>query len=731
MRWQVVSELKRHVWEPLAGEADAHERELMRMLWGLAAVAAFVFGAWRISRGEWFMASLDIGIAAAVLLFRSWAIRARALGPVTLATAMFSAFLAVLVARLGIEYGVYWSYALLPAVFLIVPPSIGWPVWAVGMLLCVSTLPSTAAMLVFVGSHGLIAGYCSLFAAQMKGQRARLMERTREAERGARIQSALYAIAELSSRELPREEMLRSLHAEIASLVYAENLHIALYDPLAERIEFVYFADANDCREALGLGSQCALAELQYGLSWHVLTSGRALRGSLQEIEQQLCDRGPLQVRGTLPVEWLGVPMVSEGQVRGLLAVQTYQPGVHFNPADEALLSYVGNHVLQALERSRVLSLLAGLYDSIPGLLLVLDAELRLVRVNREALQLLGYDRAKLHQSGLDAIFPEARARLGALLGAATRGSLREEVELLRRDGEWLPVLLSASAQRDEDGRLRNLLLVGQDLRERKRLELELRHSQKLESLGQMAAGIAHEINTPMQFIGDNLGFVEQAAQDLVALAEGHGSDGVDLDYLRRRVPRAIARAREGVERVSHIVSAMRQFAHPGASREPVDLNALVQNAVTVATHSFKYIADLELDLAELPTVPVVRGDLGQVLLNLIANAAHAMEEQYAVVGGRGHLRIATRRIEGRNIVEISVQDDGTGIPEAVKARLFEPFFTTKPVGKGTGQGLALTRSIVVDRHGGELLVEDVKPHGARFVIHLPLFPAEPPATAT
>jgi two-component system NtrC family sensor kinase len=725
MRGHRLSELKRQVCESLAGDADDHERELMRMLWGLAALAALVFALWRLARGEWSMAALDFAIAVVVLIFRRWASRAPTLGPVTLATAVFSAFLSVLVARLGIENGIYWSYALLPAVFLIVPPTIGWVVWAAGMLLCVSTLPSTAAALVFIGSHGLIAGYCSLFAAQMKGQRARLMERTREAERGARIQATLYAIAELSNRELTREEMLRRLHAEIAGLIYAENLYIALYDPLAERVEFVYFADVNDCRAALGLGAQCPLVDLEHGLSWHVLTSGRALRGSLRDIEQQLRGQAPLKVRGTAPVEWLGVPMVSEGQVRGLLAVQTYTTGVHFNAADEALLGYVGKHVLQALERSRVLSLLAGLYDSIPGLLLVLDIELRLVRVNREALQLLGYDRADLHRRGIAAVFPEAKARLAAFFGASQCASLREEVELLRMDGESLPVLLSVSAERDEEGRLRHLLLVGQDLRDRKRLEVELRHSQKLESLGQMAAGIAHEINTPMQFIGDNLGFVEQASQDLVALAEGRGADGLDLDYLRRRVPRAIGRAREGVERVSRIVSAMRQFAHPGASREPADLNALVQNAVTVATHSFKYTADLELDLGELPAVPVVRGDLGQVLLNLIANAAHAMEEQYAAAGGRGHLRIATRRIEGRDLAEIRVQDDGTGIPEAVKSRLFEPFFTTKPVGKGTGQGLALTRAIVVDRHGGELWVEDVQPHGTCFVIRLPLFPAE------
>jgi len=264
------------------------------------------------------------------------------------------------------------------------------------------------------------------------------------------------------------------------------------------------------------------------------------------------------------------------------------------------------------------------------------------------------------------------------------------------------------------------LLVVAVDLRERKRLEMELRHAQKLESLGQLAAGIAHEINTPMQFISDNLHFVGQAVGDLVALSDGTADrSAVDIEFLRKRLPRALDRAQEGVARVSRIVGAMRLFAHPGVTPEPVDLNALVENAVTVASNSYKYVADLDLGLSEVPTVLAVRGDIAQVLLNLITNAAHAIEERVGSTGERGNLRVGTRcTTAGR--VEVLIEDDGSGIPDEIAHRVFDPFFTTKPVGKGTGQGLAIARTIVVDKHGGELVFERVQPHGTRFIVSLP-----------
>lgn len=373
-------------------------------------------------------------------------------------------------------------------------------------------------------------------------------------------------------------------------------------------------------------------------------------------------------------------------------------------------------------QMSRVFSYLAGLYDLIPGLLLVLDGGFRVTRANSEAIKLLGYSETALRGSTLDRLLPASAEVVQPFLSGVERASRRGEFAFRCADGSDLPVLLSSAAQYDEEGELQSLLLVGLDLRERKRLELELRHAQKLESIGQLAAGVAHEINTPMQFISDNLHFIEQCASDLLGLADGERRrEDLDLDFLRRRLPRAIERAHDGVQRVSRIVGAMRLFAHPGVSLEHVDVNALIENAVTVSANAFKYIADLDLKLSEVPTVPAVRGDLGQVVLNLITNAAHAMEAEFGEQGQRGLLRIATRFLEPQAQVEIAVEDNGCGIPEAIAHRVFDPFFTTKPVGTGTGQGLSISRAIVVDKLRGELAFERVSPHGTRFLIRLPV----------
>jgi len=371
-------------------------------------------------------------------------------------------------------------------------------------------------------------------------------------------------------------------------------------------------------------------------------------------------------------------------------------------------------------QMSRVFDYLSGLYDLMPGVLVSLDADLRITRYNSEAARLLGDAGTGLPTTDFRVLLRDADTVFAPCLSGASRETLRCEATLVRTDGSELPVLLSACAQFGDGEVPIGLLVVAVDLRERKRLEMELRHAQKLESLGQLAAGIAHEINTPMQFISDNLHFVGQAVGDLVALSDGTADrSAVDIEFLRKRLPRALDRAQEGVARVSRIVGAMRLFAHPGVTPEPVDLNALVENAVTVASNSYKYVADLDLSLSEVPTVLAVRGDIAQVLLNLITNAAHAIEERVGSTGERGNLRVGTRcTTAGR--VEVLIEDDGSGIPDEIAHRVFDPFFTTKPVGKGTGQGLAIARTIVVDKHGGELVFERVQPHGTRFIVSLP-----------
>ena len=278
-------------------------------------------------------------------------------------------------------------------------------------------------------------------------------------------------------------------------------------------------------------------------------------------------------------------------------------------------------------------------------------------------------------------------------------------------------------------------------------MELQLIHGQKLESVGQLAAGIAHEINTPTQYVGDNLHFLADAFADLhgvlrmqeqllrlledplsppEAVARARtGVDAADTGFLLEEIPQAIEQAIDGVTRVSTLVKAMKEFSHPGAKEKvPADLNNAIQSTITVARNEWKYVAEMETFLdAELPLVPCLVSEVNQVVLNLIVNAAHAIgEAQRNSAPGKGALgKITIRTRACPPWAEIRVEDSGCGIPPAARGRVFDPFFTTKEVGKGTGQGLAIARSTVVDKHGGSIAFETETGRGTTFVVRLPL----------
>jgi signal transduction histidine kinase/CheY-like chemotaxis protein len=280
----------------------------------------------------------------------------------------------------------------------------------------------------------------------------------------------------------------------------------------------------------------------------------------------------------------------------------------------------------------------------------------------------------------------------------------------------------------------------------RKRIEHELAQAHRLEAVGQLAAGIAHEINTPTQFVGDNTRFLKDAFNDINVLFDKFqkllqaAKDGntppdllteidtclsnADFQYLNKEIPMAINQSLEGVERVSKIVKSMKEFSHPGANiKQPIDLNSAIESTLTVARNEWKYVADLQLDLApDLPLVTCLPGDLNQVFLNLIVNAAHAMESKLGESPQeKGTLTVRTWCDE--NAVFIQIQDTGTGIPADIHDRIFNPFFTTKNVGRGTGQGLAIARSIVVDRHGGEISFQTEIGQGTTFTVKIPIQP--------
>jgi two-component system, NtrC family, sensor kinase len=351
------------------------------------------------------------------------------------------------------------------------------------------------------------------------------------------------------------------------------------------------------------------------------------------------------------------------------------------------------------------------------------------------------------------AIHPEERqSTLEAWKQAADAGrEWSNEIRLLTPSGEMRWGQMVTSPMFGPNGTLLGYVGTVEDITarktiegERNAIEVQLRHAQKLEAIGQLAAGIAHEINTPTQYIGDNTRFIRDAFGDLSKLIENYeklfqasrqkgvtpqlieqvdaARQAAEVDYLLNEVPKALTQSLEGVERVATIVRAMKEFSHPGNStKTAVDLNHAIESTITVARNEWKYVAEVETDLDRgLPPVPCLAGEFNQVILNLIINATHAISD---VVGdgskGKGTITVSTRR-QG-DWVEIRIKDTGAGIPEKIRGRIFEPFFTTKGVGKGTGQGLAISRSVVVDKHGGSISFETALGTGTTFIVRLPL----------
>jgi PAS domain S-box-containing protein len=355
---------------------------------------------------------------------------------------------------------------------------------------------------------------------------------------------------------------------------------------------------------------------------------------------------------------------------------------------------------------------------------------------------------------------PSYRAEVTAALRAGKTFHVEDQVT--RRDGTTFWLGLAIRPILNAEGRLTHSVGVGADItakrqeafkrqelqeklvaemQERERMVIELQLAQKLESVGRLAAGIAHEINTPIQYVGDSVHFLRSACEDLNRLVDGmmEAIDSLpdtaehrdlkrglaeavqrhDLEFLRAEVPRSFERIFDGVERVSTIVKAMKEFAHPDVGEHsPADINRALQTTLLVASNEYKYVATVQSQFAELPEVLCNIGELNQVFLNLIVNAAHAIHDA-GKDSGNGEIKVSTE-LAGEDVL-IRIGDNGCGVPPENLAKLYDPFFTTKEVGRGTGQGLAITHSILVDKHGGEISVRSEVGVGTEFTLRLPI----------
>ena len=407
-----------------------------------------------------------------------------------------------------------------------------------------------------------------------------------------------------------------------------------------------------------------------------------------------------------------------------------------------------GAEACRRAESSRSLSAeIEQLVASIPSLLIGLDASERIVLWNAQAEFLLACrarDAVGRRLADIDLPWEDDRIAAGIASCRADVSPVRiEDIVCALPGGDPRVLGLTVHPMAAGTASPLALILMGADITERKQLEEQLAQAQKMEAIGHLAAGIAHEISTPAQFVGDNTQFLREAFGDLqqilavyAQLAEAVRRDrgpnailkaleaaieDADLAYLAEEVPNAIEHIMNGVERISKIVRSMKLFAHPGGEeKSPVDLNEAIESTIVITRNEWKYWAELTTALDPgLPPVPCLRGEFNQVILNLITNAAHAIADA-AKAGGKakGRIHISTRACT--EWAEIRIADTGTGIPEAIRHKVFDLFFTTKEEGRGSGQGLALAHAVIVEQLGGQLTFESLEGRGTTFFLRLP-----------
>jgi PAS domain S-box-containing protein len=403
---------------------------------------------------------------------------------------------------------------------------------------------------------------------------------------------------------------------------------------------------------------------------------------------------------------------------------------------------WVCRDVTQRKRDEALVRLLSTAVEQSPFSIVITDLSASITYVNHKFLELTGYSYEEVlgknpHILNSGRTPPEQYQRLWQNITAGKEW--RGEFCNRKKNGDlyWEMALICPIA--DATGKISNFLALKEDITERRTMEVQLQQAQKLEAIGQLAAGVAHEINTPMQFIGDNTRFVQQAwtsldellcllcAPSLASIDQSdlqrvlEGIRAADPAYLQKEVPLAIAQSLDGIARVIKIVRAMKDFSHPGSEEKKLaDVNEAIESTVTLTRNEWKYVAVVETLLsADVGLIPCHIGEVKQVILNLLVNASQAVAQ---VVGDgsetKGMIQINSCR--DQDCVQISIRDSGCGIPAAIQPRIFDPFFTTKEPGKGTGQGLALAYAIVVKKHGGKIWFESKEGEGTTFFVRLP-----------
>jgi len=407
-------------------------------------------------------------------------------------------------------------------------------------------------------------------------------------------------------------------------------------------------------------------------------------------------------------------------------------PKIPAEPAESPASNASGErrNLADALAHER--NVLRTMIDLIPAFIYCKDAESRFTGCNKLVANRMGVAPEELIGRTDFDFFPREMAEKfyndeQALLKSGKPLIDHEELAFDKLSGTNRVILTSKVPLHDAAGNLTGLVGTGFDITERKAAEERMASSDRLESIGRLAAGVAHEINTPIQFLNDSVSFIREGVEELLAYVDQlhatmpaqHPKDE-DVEYLREELPPALTRVADGLSRIAEIVRSMKHFSHADQREmSAVDLNASIASTLVIARSEYKDVADLETDYAPLPPVICHGGQINQVVLNLVVNSAHAIADFVKQHGGRGKISVKTA-LDG-DCALISISDTGGGIPEGIRARIFDPFFTTKEVGRGTGQGLSIVRNTIVKGHGGKLDFECEMGKGTTFHVRLPL----------
>ncbi len=450
------------------------------------------------------------------------------------------------------------------------------------------------------------------------------------------------------------------------------------------------------------------------------------------------CPEGHVKI-----TNYLSVPVLLGDILVGQISVSNKPGG--YSQRDVDAIVHIGSYYALAIQRVRsqldlVASkdLMENILDGIHAGIFIVDPETKIIEsINNVALELLGAEKEQIIGRSCD-IFCWHSDKGETIIGcpAETQSLHEKEFRMSRADGTYLPV--SKTVLKGKVNGEDRFIEIIFDIAKRKELERRLSLAQKLEAIGSLSAGIAHEINTPIQYLSDNLVFLSESFEQMSSALNKHKKtcqlssnpeceelishfwESIDMDYLLGEMPAALTQSMDGVERITRIVQAMKRFSHPGAeSKQMADINMALDNTVTVCKNEWKYNSEVVFDLqADLPLIPCFINDLNQAFLNIVVNAAHSITSKMKESSEKGKITIRTSFVHPWIVIEI--EDTGEGIPDEILPKIFDPFFTTKEVGLGTGQGLTLCYSVITEKHGGTIEFSSKLGIGTKCTIKLP-----------